>query len=143
MGGGAPGGAGIGGILMALLPVLLSTLAGRQGGGAVPPGPGGSAAGGLGDLLEQFRRRGYGAQADSWVGTGSNLPISPDVLGQVFGRDGLARIAAQAGLSEDEASSGLSQILPDVVDRVTPNGRMPDADALLASVQDLRRRLGA
>jgi len=114
----------------------------RQGGGslaAVPGGPGG--AGGLDGLLDQLRRAGFGEQADSWVGTGANLPISPDVMSQVFGRDGLARIAQQAGVTEDEASAGLSQLLPTVVDRVTPQGRVPDFDALAASVDDLQRQL--
>jgi uncharacterized protein YidB (DUF937 family) len=131
------------GVLMALLPVILSMLASRQGGGALATRPGASpGGGGLGDLLEQFRRQGYGAQADSWVGTGANLPLPPDILRQVFGRDGLSRIATEAGVSEDEAAAGLSQLLPDVVDRVTPEGQLPESDALLASVRDLRRRLG-
>jgi len=61
---------------------------------------------------------------------------------QIFGRDGLEHIARQAGISEDEATRGLSQLLPEVVDRVTPDGSMPDVDALRNSVDDLSRRLG-
>ena len=138
----SPVGGGMGGVLMALMPVVLSMLMSRQGGGslaAAAGGPGG--AGGLDGLLGQLRGAGYGAQADSWVGTGANLPISPDVMSQVFGRDGLARIAEQAGVTEDEASAGLSHLLPTVVDRVTPEGRVPDFDALAASVDDLQQRL--
>jgi uncharacterized protein YidB (DUF937 family) len=92
--------------------------------------------------LEQFRRQGFGTQADSWVGTGANLPISPEMLRQVFGRDGLSRIATNAGITDDEAAAGLSQLLPEVVDRVTPQGQLPASDALLASLRDLERRLG-
>jgi len=125
---------GMGPAIVALLPVILSMLANRQGGGA--------STGGLGGLLEQFQRTGYGQQADSWVGKGANLPISPDVIAQVFGRDGVARIASQAGVSEQDASAGLSQLLPEVVDRMTPEGRMPDLDSLAASVGDLQRRFG-
>lgn len=98
--------------------------------------------GGLGGILEQFQRAGYGDQARSWVGTGPNLPISPEVMAQVFGRDGLAQIASQAGLSEQQASAGLTEVFPEVVDRLTPQGEVPDLDALSASVGDLQRRLG-
>jgi uncharacterized protein YidB (DUF937 family) len=93
--------------------------------------------GGLGGLLEQFQRMGYGEQASSWVGPGQNQPIPADVIGQIFGQDGLAAIARQAGVSEADVSAGLSQLLPEVVDRVTPNGEVPDLDALTASVSDL------
>ena len=103
---------------------------------------GGGAGGGLGGLLQEFQRAGFGEQAGSWVGTGQNQAISPDVIGQIFGRDGLAAIARQAGVSERDASEGLSQLLPDVVDRVTPNGEVPNLDQLSASVGELSRRLG-
>ena len=98
--------------------------------------------GGLGGLLEQFQRMGYGEQASSWVGTGQNQAIPADVIGQIFGQDGLAAIARQAGVSEADASAGLSQLLPEVVDRVTPGGEVPDLDQLTASVSDLSRRFG-
>ena len=144
-----PGGqaGGMSSVLMALLPLILSMLANRQGGSGLggnmgnKGGMGGMGGmGGLDSLLEQFQRMGYADQANSWVGTGSNLPISPEIVAQVFGRDGLSQIASQAGLTESEASVGLSQILPDVVDRLTPQGQMPDLDALVASVDDLERR---
>jgi uncharacterized protein YidB (DUF937 family) len=146
----SPQAGGMSSVLTALLPVVLAMLANRGGGGGgLGGGMGGrSGAGGMGDLgglgglLEQFQRMGYAEQANSWVGTGSNLPISPDIIAQVFGRDGLAQIASQAGLTESEASVGLSEILPEVVDRVTPQGQMPDLDSLVASVDALQRRLG-
>lgn len=136
-------GGGMAGTVMALLPIVLAMLNQRQGGtstagaGASMGGPGG-----LGGILEQFQRAGYGDQARSWVGTGPNLPISPEVMAQVFGRDGLAQIASQAGLSEQQASAGLTEVFPEVVDRLTPQGEVPDLDALSASVGDLQRRLG-
>lgn len=115
-------------------------LGGMLGGGA---GAGGMAGmGGLGGLLEQFQRAGFAEQANSWVGTGQNQPISPDAISQVFGSDALAQIARQAGISEAEASQGLSQLLPEVVDRVTPNGAVPDLDQLAASVDSLLRQRG-
>ncbi len=96
--------------------------------------------GGLGDLLERFQQAGYGDQAHSWVSTGQNLPISPDVIGQIFGTGGLSQIARQAGLSEEQTSEGLSQLLPDVVDHFTPGGQVPDLDQLSASVDALARQ---
>lgn len=63
-------------------------------------------------------------------------------MAQGFGRDGLAQIASQAGLSEQQASAGLTEVFPEVVDRLTPQGEVPDLDALSASVGDLQRRLG-
>jgi uncharacterized protein YidB (DUF937 family) len=113
------------------------------GGGAQPRGGGGGGGmGGLGGLLEQMARSGYGDQARSWVGTGQNMPIPPDAVEQIFGRGGITEIARQAGVSEADASRGLSELLPEVVDRVTPNGQVPDLDQLAGSVNDLSRRLG-
>lgn len=128
-------GGGVAGAMVALLPVVLGMLAKGQGAQAAP-------GGGLGELLQQLQRAGYGEQARSWVGTGANLPISPDAMSQVFGRDVLSKIASQAGLSEQEASAGLTAVLPQVVDRLTPKGEVPDLDGLAASVGDLRQRLG-
>src|SRR5262249_7589393 len=124
--GGQATGGGLGGLLSAVL-----------GGGA-----GGGAMGGLGDLLAQFQRAGVGGPADSWGGRGPNMPPPANPVGQVFGRDGLAEIARRTGLSEGDASRGLSQLLPEVVDRVTPEGQVPQADALVASVEALSRRCG-
>jgi uncharacterized protein YidB (DUF937 family) len=105
-------------------------------------GRGGPGGGGLGDLLEQFQRAGFGEQTGSWVGTGQNQPLPPNALEQVFGRGGLAEIARRAGLSEEDTSRGLEQLLPEMVDRVTPEGRMPEGAQLTRSVDDLTRRLG-
>jgi len=125
---GGGGGAGATGGMGAVLGSML-------GGGA-------TSAGGLGGLLEQFQRAGLAEQASSWVGTGENLPISPEQITRVFGNDTLAQIAEQAGVSEAEASEGLSQLLPEVVDRVTPDGKAPDLDQLVASVAGLTRQFG-
>src|SRR5262245_8681679 len=158
------GGGGMSSILVALMPVVLGMLANRGGqGNALNPGAvgrggggglsdilgqvlggagGGGAAGGLGGLLDQLQRTGFGDQADSWVSRGANQPIPPDAMSQIFGRDGLEQISRQAGLSEEDTSRGLSQLLPEVVDRVTPDGKVPDFGSLTNSVQDLARRFG-
>jgi uncharacterized protein YidB (DUF937 family) len=98
--------------------------------------------GGLGSLLEQLQRSGFGEQANSWVGRGANQPIPPDAMTQIFGRDGIEEISRRAGVSQAEASRGLSQLLPEVVDRMTPDGKVPDDTALTNSVDDLAKRLG-
>jgi len=148
-------------VLVALAPVVLAMLrnsgrstqsgAGAGGGGGLADilgkvlggAQGSSGMGGLGGLLEQFQRAGFGDQTRSWVGTGQNIPLPPGALEQIFGRGGLSEIARTAGVSEDDASRGLSQLLPEMVDRVTPGGQVPDEDSLLASLSDLSRRLGA
>lgn len=106
-------------------------------------GGGGGAGGGLGGLLRQFESVGLGDQARSWVSPGQNQPLSPDALGRVFGADGLAAIARQAGLSERETTAGLAQLLPEIIDRATPQGQVPDEEQLAGTLQDLMRRLGA
>lgn len=148
-GGGAAAGSGgaLGDILGGMLGGGGATARGGGGGlGDILGGMlGGSAggAGGLGGLLEQFQRAGFAEQANSWVSTGQNIPIPPDAIGQVFGGGALSQIAQQAGISEAEASQGLSQILPEVVDRLTPGGSVPDLDQLSSSVQDMMRRMSA
>ena len=131
-------GAGGGRVIMALLPIVLQMLANRQRGGAAPRMPGG-----LGGILEQFRRRGYGQQADSWVGTGANQSLSPEALSDVFGEEQLGEIAAQAGVSAEEARMGLSQLLPEMVDRLTPDGQLPDDERLDHDVAEFERQLRA
>jgi uncharacterized protein YidB (DUF937 family) len=141
-------------VMVALLPVVLGMLASGQRGEPARGGGlgdilgrmfGGASggSGGLGGLLDQFRRAGFGEQASSWVGTGPNRPIPPDAVEKVFGRDGVAEIARQAGVSEHDASSGLSQLMPEVVDRVTPSGELPDSASLLASLESLTKRFDA
>jgi uncharacterized protein YidB (DUF937 family) len=159
----AGSGAGMSQVLMALMPVVLGMLANRGSRGGFPPqmgstpgtggglgdvlgqvlgGGGQGAAGGLGGLLGQLQRAGFGEQASSWVGRGANQPISPDAMTQIFGREGLEEISRQAGISQEDASRGLSELLPEVVDRMTPDGQVPDADALASSVDDFARRFG-
>ncbi len=130
-------GDGMSPVLMALLPVVLSMLSqrGQQGGGAT------GGMGGIRDLIGQFSQKGYGQQANSWVGTGANEAMPPQAIDEVFSHDQLHRIAQQAGIEEDEARSGLSELLPDVVDHFTPGGSMPEGDQLSQSVDDYLRRL--
>ena len=147
---GSSSGGGLGDVLGSVLGggggslgnVLGSVLGG--GSGAAPAGAAGGLGGlgGLGDLLEKFQRAGLGDQAASWVGTGDNAPISSDAIGQVFGNDAVAHIARQAGVSEQDASAGLAQLLPQLVDHLTPNGQMPAPDQLAKGLEALGLNFG-
>jgi uncharacterized protein YidB (DUF937 family) len=130
------GGGGRSQVMMALLPIVLQMLANRQRGGS-----GSQMPGGLGGILERFRSKGYGAQADSWVGTGANQALSPDAFSDVLGQEQLDEIAAEAGVSPGDARSGLSELLPEVVDRLTPDGQLPDAERLDYGVAEFERQL--
>lgn len=97
--------------------------------------------GGLGGVLGKFRENGMGAQADSWVGTGQNMNISPDQLEQVFGSGALGDIAAKLGMSQEQAGSAMSQVLPELVNQLTPQGQVtPDSENSVAEGLDALAR---
>jgi uncharacterized protein YidB (DUF937 family) len=81
--------------------------------------------GGLEGILGKFQQAGYGQQAQSWIGTGQNQQIDPSVLQQILGQGQLGKIAQQLGISTEQASSGVAQMLPQVVDEMTPGGQIP------------------
>jgi uncharacterized protein YidB (DUF937 family) len=82
-------------------------------------------SGGLSDLLKQFQQSGHSDTANSWVGTGPNKAISPNDLASALGGDKINALATQSGRSRDDLLQGLSQYLPQVVDQLTPEGRLP------------------
>ena len=82
--------------------------------------------GGLSGVLDLLRRKGLGQEAESWVDTGPNMAVSGEQLEQAFGRSTIGDIASQLGTSQGETSSALARILPDLVDRLTPDGNIPD-----------------
>jgi uncharacterized protein YidB (DUF937 family) len=82
-------------------------------------------SGGLGDLLKQFQQNGHGETANSWVGPGPNKPISQGDLASALGADKIQSLASQSGMAPDDLLKGLSQFLPDVVNHLTPDGRLP------------------
>lgn len=95
-------------------------------GGLLAGGAAGSViSGGLGDLLKQFQQNGQGDTANSWVSPGPNKQISPNDLASALGADQIDTLASQSGLSRDELLAGLSRHLPDVIDHLTPEGRLP------------------
>ena len=151
-------GGGTSRVVMALLPVVLGMLANRRGstgglggmggglggmgGGLGGMGGGmGGGLGGLGGLLDLFTQRGYGQHASSWVGTGPNQPLPPQALSEVFDSQQLSQIATQAGVTEEEARTGLAELLPEAVDHFTPHGALPDQDQIAHSIDDYVRQL--
>ena len=100
-------------------------------GGLLAGGAAGSVlSGGLGDLLNQFQQKGLGDQAGSWVSNGPNKPVSPGDLASALGADQIDHLSAQSGLSRDELLQGLSRYLPDAINHLTPDGRLPDENEL-------------
>jgi uncharacterized protein YidB (DUF937 family) len=81
--------------------------------------------GGLQGVVSEFERNGLGPTVRSWVGTGPNEPISADQVQQVLGPDLLQQLSAKSGLSVQDLAQKLSQILPQAVDHMTPNGELP------------------
>jgi uncharacterized protein YidB (DUF937 family) len=101
--------------------LLKGGLGGLLAGGAA----GGILSGGLSDLLKQFQQSGHSDTANSWVGSGPNKSISPNDLADALGADKINALAAQSGMSHDELLQGLSEYLPQVIDQMTPHGRVP------------------
>ena len=120
-GGSQPGAPAAGGGLGSILQSLGLGGAAAAGSG----GLGGILSGGLGDLVKQFQNAGKGEMADSWVGTGQNKAIPPTDLAEVLTPEQIEFLTAKTGLSREELLAGLSQQLPEVVDRLTPQGRLP------------------
>jgi len=81
--------------------------------------------GGISGLVTQFQKQGLGDTIKSWVGTGANLPISADQLHQALGPDTIAQLAAKLGMTPAELSAKLSTVLPNVIDKMTPDGKIP------------------
>jgi uncharacterized protein YidB (DUF937 family) len=104
-------------------------------GGLLAGGAAGSViSGGLGDLLKQLQQNGQGTAANSWVSPGPNKPISPGDLASALGADQINSLMSQSGLSRDELLTGLSQHLPDVVNHLTPDGRLPTEDEVAGRI---------
>jgi uncharacterized protein YidB (DUF937 family) len=116
--GGGAGGAAAGGNLGQLIQGGLGSLLG--GGDA-----GGLLTGGLGRLMQDFQNSGQGGAMQSWIGNGPNQPVEPEDLESAIGNDALDALAKHTGMSRQDLLSHLSQNLPELVDHLTPNGRLP------------------
>ncbi len=96
--------------------------------------------GGLAGLLQQFSQAGLGDQARSWVSTGQNLPISPDQILSALGAGNVNSMAQQFGLNQQTASAGLANLLPALIDQLTPKGQVTQGDELSSLLNGLRER---
>ena len=134
LGGSAPpqagGAGGAGGAPGGLNDILKGGLGGLLAGGAA----GTVLSGGLNDLLKQLQESGQGDVAKSWVGTGPNKTISPNDLASALGADQVSLLSAHSGMSQNDLLEGLSQYLPQVVDHMTPDGRVPTDQELSRSL---------
>ena len=92
---------------------------------ALLAGEASGAPGGLAGLRNAFEQGGLRHIFASWVGTGANLPISPQQLEQVLGSGAIGRLAAASGVNTTQVTGGLAQLLPVIVDRLTPQGQLP------------------
>ncbi len=101
------------------------------------------ATGGLGGLIETFKSKGLGEFINSWVGTGENKLISPDQIQDALGADKVQQVAEEVGVSKEEASKKLSEILPQIIDRLTPNGNLPDMSKLEDGLRMLKDKFFA
>ena len=117
--GGAAGGGG-------LSDMMKGGLGGLLAGGAA----GSILSGGLGDLLKQFQEKGQGDAVSSWVSNGPNKDIAPGDLASALGADQIESLTSQTGMSRNDLLQGLSQYLPDVINHLTPDGRLPDENEI-------------
>ncbi len=120
-------------LMLAFIALLASGALSRKEAPATAPGTNpeaGGLLGGLGGLLEKLQHSGQGDVAKSWVGSGPNAPIPPGSLGSALGPSIIKTLAEKTGLSEQEVTAQLSQLLPGFVDKLTPQGRLPTHDEI-------------
>jgi uncharacterized protein YidB (DUF937 family) len=97
--------------------------------------------GGVAGLVQTFHEKGLGEVVNSWVSTGQNLPISSDQIQHVLGSQQVHDLAARVGVSPDTISSQLTTLLPTLVDKLTPNGQVPDHGSLLETGMNILKSL--
>ena len=132
LGGGNNAGGGAQGALLNAVIGMLS-----QGGGAA------GGLGGLGGLVSAFTKGGMGEAVNSWVGHGANMPVSADQVTSALGSDTIGNLAQQLGMGHGDVAGQLSQMLPGLVDKLTPGGQIPHGDvAGMGGLGDIAGMLG-
>ena len=99
-------------------------------------------SGGLAGLVTNFQKNGLGDVVSSWISTGKNLPISADQIQRVFGNQQVSQIAQRVGIEPEKVTTTLAQVLPGLVDKLTPNGKLPNEETLLEGLNLLKGKLG-
>ena len=126
---------------MGMLDGLMGSLMGGQQAGGTNPllqiamqmlaNKGDTGGAGLGGLMNSLQNAGMGEQLKSWIGTGENMPISGDQLTSALGSDKIADIAGKLGMPDSAVSGGLASMLPQIIDKLSPNGQLPDNHNML------------
>jgi uncharacterized protein YidB (DUF937 family) len=98
--------------------------------------------GGLQGLVKSFQEKGMGDLVSAWVSTGPNPPATTDQVNEVLGNDKVEQMAAEAGVSRDTATSAIAQLLPTVVDKLTPDGHVPEHGNVLEMASRILQHLG-
>ena len=101
-----------------------------------------SESGGLASLVQAFKEKGLGEIVSSWISIGENLPISAEQMRQGISRQQLQELAAKTGLSLESVGTQLAALLPVVVDKLTPNGVIPEAGLIEQGLSFLKSKLG-
>jgi uncharacterized protein YidB (DUF937 family) len=117
---------------------LMAVLAQVLGGGGQA---GSQSGGGLDQLLQQLQGAGMGRELDSWISKGDNLPVTADQLSQALGQERMNDMARQAGMESGGFGDLLAQVLPQAIDRMSPDGRLPEPSSLDAAMADIGRML--
>ncbi len=97
--------------------------------------------GGLSGLAQMFKDKGLGDAISSWISTGQNLPVSADQIKQALGADQIQQISENVGVSQEEASKGLAGLLPEIIDKLTPDGKVPEGDVVAQGLNKLKSKL--
>ena len=97
--------------------------------------------GGLSGLAQTFKDKGLGDVVSSWIGTGKNLPVSADQINQALGSEQIQQISEKAGVSQEEASKGLAGLLPEIIDKLTPDGKVPEGNLLAQGLDTLKKKI--
>jgi uncharacterized protein YidB (DUF937 family) len=97
--------------------------------------------GGLQGLIQTFKQKGLGDAVSSWISTGENQPVSGDQVQHALGGNFIQQIAQQLGSSKSEVSGSLANLLPEIIDKLTPSGTLPEGDALNQGLNRLKKDL--
>jgi len=100
-------------------------------------------SGGLAGLVQNFQKNGLGEVVSSWISTGKNLPISADQIQRVFGNQQVSQLAQRVGIEPEKVTNTLASVLPGLVDKLTPNGKLPNEELLQQGLNLLKGKLGA
>jgi uncharacterized protein YidB (DUF937 family) len=97
--------------------------------------------GGLSGLVQMFKDKGIGDAMSSWISTGKNLPVSAEQIKQALGADQIQQISNNVGVSQEEASNGLAGLLPEIIDKLTPDGEVPESNMITQGLNMLKGKL--